>query len=450
MFCGSAAGKIIPPYVVYKAEKIWLTWMEGGPPNTRYNRSKSGWFDATIFTDWFLNLFVPYVKKYINGRVVLLGDNLSSHFTQEVLSSAERNNITFACLPKNATHLTQPLDVGFYGPLKRRWREILDNWKQSQKKNSQTIQKDHFPRLLKKLTEVVAPNNYSQNLISGFKKCGISPFNSKEVLNRLPQENNHDQNSTPASTMVSSIVVDMLKNMRYGDNSDAPKKRRSKVNVQAGASISVEDLLLNKPPQVSLPSCSTVSTKKRPKKSSKKNESDDQSSVSEEDIHYMDSSEDENWETYCEKQLKEQEREWSSDDEQPLAELSNAIEKNETQLKQTSEFKALSKENEMQIDVEEYHRDINECIEVDDYLLVSFKTSSKCNSNKYYVGKVVANDPILELSFLRNKNLKFFWPNVVDHSIIEKKQIVLKLKKPLERKRYLVFEELHNKTQKIE
>lgn len=36
MFCGSATGKMLPPYVVYKAKHLYPTWMEGGPPDTRY------------------------------------------------------------------------------------------------------------------------------------------------------------------------------------------------------------------------------------------------------------------------------------------------------------------------------------------------------------------------------------------------------------------------------
>jgi hypothetical protein len=36
MFCGSAAGEMLPPYVVYKALHVYNTWIEGGPANTRY------------------------------------------------------------------------------------------------------------------------------------------------------------------------------------------------------------------------------------------------------------------------------------------------------------------------------------------------------------------------------------------------------------------------------
>ena len=51
MYCGNAMGELSPPYVVYKAEHLWSTWTEGGPSGTRYNRSKSGWFDGVIFDD---------------------------------------------------------------------------------------------------------------------------------------------------------------------------------------------------------------------------------------------------------------------------------------------------------------------------------------------------------------------------------------------------------------
>ena len=105
MFCGSATGEILPPYVVYKSESIWLTWTEGGPAGTRYNRSKSRWFDQTCFEDWFLSLLLPRLKRQ-EGKKVMIGDNLSSHISQQVLQKCEENNISFVALPPNSTHLT--------------------------------------------------------------------------------------------------------------------------------------------------------------------------------------------------------------------------------------------------------------------------------------------------------------------------------------------------------
>src|SRR5258705_4314148 len=96
-------------YVVYKAEKLWGTWTMGGPrgepfctclgcsAGTWYNRSHHGWCDSGIFQDWYLSCFLPHEKR-LGRPTVLLGDNLSSHFTYDVLKSCEENNMRFVCL----------------------------------------------------------------------------------------------------------------------------------------------------------------------------------------------------------------------------------------------------------------------------------------------------------------------------------------------------------------
>lgn len=63
MFAASAAGDLLPPYVVYKASHLYNTWVEGGPKGTRYNRSKSGWFDSISFLDWLETIVVPNLRR---------------------------------------------------------------------------------------------------------------------------------------------------------------------------------------------------------------------------------------------------------------------------------------------------------------------------------------------------------------------------------------------------
>lgn len=253
MFCGSASGSMLPAYVVYKADHLWNTWTEGGPKNVRYNRSKSGWFDSTCFSDWFECVFVTQTK-HLAGRKVILGDNLSSHFTDVVLKLARDNNISFICLPPNSTHLLQPLDVAFYGPLKRMWRSILEDWKVKSAKKVKTIKKENFPRLLVRLYEKLYTGNdnieTSVNLVSGFRKCGICPLQKDVVLARLPDGQLHGQpeesDTTPKRGAVSDAVLEVLqRNRGVGDETEPKNKRRKKMNVEPGKSIAVEDLLDN-------------------------------------------------------------------------------------------------------------------------------------------------------------------------------------------------------------
>ena len=245
MYCGSADGKILPCYVVYKAENLWSTWMEGGPRGTRYNRSRSGWFDATTFTDWFEYLFLPNVKN-VPGRKVLIGDNLSSHFTKRALQLAQENGIDFCCLPPNSTHLMQPLDVAFFAPLKRAWRNILDDWKSSKKNSSTTLSKNYFPSLLRKLHSQLfsqfGTTDHSDNLVSGFKACGICPFQPDAVLKKLPDFQT-DADEVQRKASVSDAFIDTLKSMRgVKDDGEPPKKRRAKVNVTPGKGVTPTDM----------------------------------------------------------------------------------------------------------------------------------------------------------------------------------------------------------------
>lgn len=236
MMCGNAAGEMCPPYINYKAEKMWDTWTEGGPEGARYNRTKSGWFDCNSFEDWFFTTLFPRLRK-LSGKKVVIGDNLSSHISDKVLRACLANNVAFVALPPNATHLVQPLDVAYFRPMKVGWRQVLDGWKSTPLGTRlPSIPKDTFPSLLKELIEKLAVNGPS-NLRSGFRKTGIFPTDRMQVLGRLPS-------TRPACNIeaISSSFVEHLNTLRAGDNVATPKRKRSKVNVEPGKSIGPEDI----------------------------------------------------------------------------------------------------------------------------------------------------------------------------------------------------------------
>lgn len=83
---------------------------------SHYNRTRSGWFDSVCFEDWFVNTALPFLRR--KREKMLIGDNLSSHLSYNVIKSCMENDIHFVFLPKNSTHLYQPLGVAVLGPLK--------------------------------------------------------------------------------------------------------------------------------------------------------------------------------------------------------------------------------------------------------------------------------------------------------------------------------------------
>ncbi|CAK1577990.1 unnamed protein product [Parnassius mnemosyne] len=184
MFSGTASGDLLAPYVVYKSENMWTQWCDGGPEGARYNRTKSGWFDSGMFMDWFTTIVIPWAQR-LEGPKLVIGDNLSSHINVDVVELCERHNIRFVLLPPNSTHLTQPLDVAFFAPLKRTWRKILMKYKIENPKQT-SLNKIHFPILLKQLIEEVNLNK-ADNLISGFRATGIFPYNPQKVYSKIPE-----------------------------------------------------------------------------------------------------------------------------------------------------------------------------------------------------------------------------------------------------------------------
>lgn len=256
MFCGSASGVLLPPYIIYKSEHMWDRWTENGirghpccperccSNGSRYNRTKSGWIDAICFTDWFKTSFLPHAIR-LDGKKVLIGDNLSSHFTNEVLQLCKQNNILFVCLPPNSTHLTQPLDVSFFRPLKTAWRSELLNWKMKNAK-SPSLKKEEFPKLLK--NALIGMNEAGKNenavkkdLISGFEATGIFPANRNRILDKIPHDNNDENQQEQFRGNYQDSLVTFLKEKRYANTPNrGPPKKKSRLTVVPGRSVSGE------------------------------------------------------------------------------------------------------------------------------------------------------------------------------------------------------------------
>ncbi len=88
-----------------------------------------------------------YLRYSIVGNTVGIG-----HVYRE-------ENIQFVCLPPNSTDKLQPLDVGFFGPMKSAWRKQLKAYA-DQDPTAKLLVKTEFPRMLKELVEFSLVGTY--------------------------------------------------------------------------------------------------------------------------------------------------------------------------------------------------------------------------------------------------------------------------------------------------
>ncbi|KAJ8877635.1 hypothetical protein PR048_022090 [Dryococelus australis] len=132
----------------------------------------------------YFSTLLPHAE-WLEGKVILIGDNLSSHLNENALQLCKANNIHFFCLPPNATHLCQPLDVAFFRTFKAAWCHELTAWKEKHPRVGVPL-KHFFPSILSSAVrkmDSVAPKNptdikngVSRNLLQALHLSTLNMF----------------------------------------------------------------------------------------------------------------------------------------------------------------------------------------------------------------------------------------------------------------------------------
>lgn len=232
MFAACADGTLMPPYVVYKSKRknaaaaINPKWYEGCPPPlAQYDSSATGWFKMKQFERWFEMIVLPWAAKTPGQQKLVFGDNLSAHFSEKVMQLCRQHHVSFKCFPANTTHFMQPLDVAVFGPMKKKWKSILEAWKTKTAKSSTPFSRTEFTYRLKELIDVVSP----QTILAGFKATGLVPFNVEEAIRHLPL---HESNALDSS---GAVLVEYLKDQT--DIRRPPPSKKSQSRPPAGSDL---------------------------------------------------------------------------------------------------------------------------------------------------------------------------------------------------------------------
>ncbi|KAF0748682.1 jerky protein-like [Aphis craccivora] len=132
MMCGNAAGQLLPPYVVYKAKGLWQPWTEGGPTGCRYNASPSGWFDASLFCNWFDKSFPKLLKKLLDVLKLNMESTLKNGFRKCGIFPCNADEL-LARLPQ-AINVSSSVEESFIEHLNNKRYETTQTKKQIRKK----------------------------------------------------------------------------------------------------------------------------------------------------------------------------------------------------------------------------------------------------------------------------------------------------------------------------
>ena len=121
----SAAGHLLPPFVIFAGSVLINTWFKDLPRDWILEVSPNGWTNNQLALAW-LEHFNKHTKSSAVGtHRLLIIDGHESHSSLDFQDLCKEKNIVLRYMPPHSSHLLQPLNVGCFAPLKRRYGDQI-------------------------------------------------------------------------------------------------------------------------------------------------------------------------------------------------------------------------------------------------------------------------------------------------------------------------------------
>ena len=119
--CFSTDSNFMPPFLLYPGEQLHNIKFDEFP-SVVFEINKLAWMDQVIFCKWIQHFHQHLDKEKIEQPVILFINGYWSHISFFLSRFCQENKIILYILHPNATHVTQPIDIRFFGPLKHAWK----------------------------------------------------------------------------------------------------------------------------------------------------------------------------------------------------------------------------------------------------------------------------------------------------------------------------------------
>lgn len=169
----NAAGEMCPPLMVLNYARV-PNWVQNDfPVGWTYQLTKSGWMTGEAFFKYMSEDFMPWIyKQNIPLPIIVFVDGHTSHLTLTLSEFCSSNKVILVALYPNATHMLQPMDVGFFKPLKQNWKTARDAW--NYEHPNDIFKRENLAPLLKTTIDKTLEN--PQTIPNTFRTCGNSIF----------------------------------------------------------------------------------------------------------------------------------------------------------------------------------------------------------------------------------------------------------------------------------
>jgi len=201
-----------------------------------------------LFNEWFTDIFIPEAVALrpdgYEGPLILLYDGHSTHYSDELLEKALDSNIIILRFPSHSTHLLQPLDLNFFGPLKKIMskeirKRVTDN-------KPQKVGKEQFADILRNAwcqitpswlkkgfidSGIHTPQGINRNAISDDEYIKNMPYTEEgTILLELSKQELLDLDIPEEETVLSAVRKEMARILDLRPPSAPTKRNLSKYN----------------------------------------------------------------------------------------------------------------------------------------------------------------------------------------------------------------------------
>lgn len=168
----NALGNSIPPHLVFPTKSFYRHFIRDGPTGSIGSANGCGRMQEAEFLV-FLQHFVKHTRASVDGKVLLLLDNHSTHMSAAATEYCEANGVILLAFPPHCSHKLQPLVRGVFGPFRKNLHIATDCWTKTH--SGATANVYDLPGLIAQALPIsITP----RNITSGFQCTGIWPFNS--------------------------------------------------------------------------------------------------------------------------------------------------------------------------------------------------------------------------------------------------------------------------------
>jgi len=179
--CICADGTFLPPLIIFKGENLSRQWIPASiHQDWRFGCNTKGWTSNIHGLQWLCEVFERLTREKANGKPrLLICDGHDSHITASWIAHCMKNNIIFMVLPPHSSHLTQPLDVGVFGPLKTCMASAIEPLISTEL--HRILKAEWLSAYVEAHTNAFIP----ANIDAAFRGSGIRPFDPSKVIDRI-------------------------------------------------------------------------------------------------------------------------------------------------------------------------------------------------------------------------------------------------------------------------